>query len=260
MRHSKGWLQTLLLICMAGPLTAFAAERDAAVLLTLEWPPYTGSKLPDSGTVSKRVRDAYAAAGQDVNFGFFAWRRAMRLPYTDHRFTAFFPAYPSPERRRVCHLSEPVGMSPLGIAQTRKKPLQWTKVDDLAQYKVGVVEAYANEDRFDQLMQQGIIKTTSSETDVDNLINLGRGKVDAAVIDSQVFDWLLRNEPRLKPYRNSLQMNQRLLVTWPLYVCFRRDSEGAAQRDQFNAGLMAQHEKVLATSQSPEKPAKPKRR
>ncbi len=252
MLQGKGILSLLAawLVLSACALPARAEEpqgskKDTArapVLLTLEWPPYTSIKLPDSGYIAKRVRASYAAIGQDARIGFFSWRRAIRLPYTDRRFTGFFPAYPSAERKQVCHLSDPIGMSPLGLAQRNQKPLQWALTEDLERYRLGLVTAYSNEESLDRLVNEGRIKTVASETDADNLLNLARGRIDGAVIDAYVFNWLMKNDERLRPWQGKLQMNERLLVTWPLFVCFRKDAEGAAQRDEFNRGLGLLHE------------------
>jgi polar amino acid transport system substrate-binding protein len=247
MRQKKGFLHLLpclIIVAAAWGMPAQAEDTKSVVLLTLEWPPYTSVKLADNGFISRRVKAAYAATGQDAKIGFFSWRRAMRLPYTDHRFTAFFPAYPSPERKQVCHFSDPIGVSQLGLAQMRRKPLQWTHTDDLERYRVGVVSGYVNEDSFDRLAKAGSIKTAATETDAENLLSLVQGRVDGAVIDAAVFDWLLNNDKRLRPWRERLQMNERLLVTWPLFVCFRKDAEGAALRDHFNAGLAALNEDI----------------
>jgi polar amino acid transport system substrate-binding protein len=236
----------------------------AVVLLTLEWPPYTGLKLPANGFISQRVRAAYAALNQDIRIGFFSWRRTIRLPYTDKRFLGYFPTYPSAERKQLCNLSDPIGVSSVGLAELRKKPLQWKRVEDLEAFKIGTVTAYANQELFDKLVTAGSIKTSSSDNDVANLLNLVRGHVDAAIIDINVLAWLLKNEPRLQPYKDQIQLNERLLTTWPLFVCFRKDAEGAVLRDRFNAGLAASlHSEAVPTietpnnidQQTPEKPA-----
>ncbi|MDQ8036955.1 MAG: transporter substrate-binding domain-containing protein [Pedobacter sp.] len=251
MLQEKGFLPLLaallLPLCLAFPAhaadtSAKAAEKKNPVLLTLEWPPYTSVKLADNGHIAKRVKAAYAALGQEAKIGFFSWRRAMRLPYTDRRFTAFFPAYPSAERKQVCHLSEPIGMSQLGLAQTSQKPLQWARTEDLKRYRLGIVTAYSNEDSLDRFIRDGSVKTVATEGDAENLLNLARGRVDAAVIDTYVFNWLMKNDARLRPWQDKLQMNERVLVTWPLFVCFRKDSEGDVLRDEFNRGLAALHE------------------
>lgn len=224
------------------------APAAPPVLLTLEWPPYTGLQLPGNGPVTERVRAIYAALGEDVKVGFFSWRRAMHLPATDRRFIAYFPAYPTLQRQRSCHLSAPVGgSSPLGVAQRLGHPLHWQQPADLAAYRMGVVTDYANEDTFDRLMQDGRIRTLDSESDADNLLNLATGKVDGAVIDQRVFAWLMQHDARLQPYRDRLQLHERLLATWPLVLCFRRSAEGAAERDRFNAGIeRLQKQEVVA--------------
>lgn len=235
----------LLLLCTSACVTVQAlpnprsrAPAEAPVLLTLEWPPYTGLKLSENGPVTERVRAIYAALGEDVKVGFFSWRRAMHLPASDRRFIAYFPAYPTLQRQHSCHLSAPVGgSSPLGVAQRRSQPLHWRQAADLAAYRMGVVTDYANEDTFDRLVQEGRIQTLSSESDADNLFNLATGKVDGAIIDQRVFAWLMQHDVRLQPYRDQLQLHERLLATWPLVLCFRKNAEGAAERDRFNAGL-----------------------
>lgn len=255
----KGFLLFLisvisLMLCSA---VLRAEDKNKVLLLSLEWPPYSGAKLAGNGVVSKRVTAAYKAQGQNAKIGFFPWRQTIRLPYTDHRFTGYFPTYPSVERKQVCHLSEPVGVSQVGLAESRKKPLSWKRVEDLARYRIGVVEAYANEDVFDRLVNAGKIQTTSSESDAANLLRLLKGQVDTVVVDANVFTWLLANDARLRPYRDRLQMNERLLVTWPLYVCFRKDEEGAALRDRFNAGLATLPIEGLAVPSQSIKPVKP---
>lgn len=262
MPQRKGFLLACLLATSLWTPPAPAEEKKNVVLLTLEWPPYTSVKLADNGLISKRIKAAYEARGQSANIGFYSWRRAIRLPYTDRRFTAFFPAYPSAERKQVCHFSDPVGISPLGLAQSSKKPLQWTRIEELKRYRLGIVTAYANEESLDKLIREGSVKTRATESDAENLLNLARGRVEAAVIDSSVFNWLMQNDARLRPWRGKLQMHERLLVTWPLYVCFRKDAEGAAQRDEFNAGLAALQGSVLdipaTQTETPTKKPKPK--
>lgn len=233
-------LQKLMALgVLAGSLIApaLAASSGAPVLLTLEWPPYTGSTLPGKGWNSERIRQVYAAEGREVRIGFFSWRRALSLPYSDHRFAGYFPEYPSPRRQQTCNYSSSIGESPVGIAEPANRPLHWQNVDDLQRYRIGVVSAYVNEDRFDSLAAAGRIATRESTDDEHNLLKLGAGKVDGAIIDTRVFAWLMQNDAALASLRGRLQMNAHLLTTWPLVVCFRPDADGAAERDAFNAAL-----------------------
>jgi len=224
----------LLLGLMAFSTAATASE---VVLLTLEWPPYTGVALPDGGLTTHIVKAAYAEAGIDVNIGFFSWRRAIHLPYDDHRFAGFFPEYPGPERQGICDFSDPIGSSPVGMAERKASPLKWNNTDDLKKYRIGVVSGYVNEDHFDAMVARKEVQVVVADNDTGNLINLLEGKVDGAIIDNNVFDWLARSEPRLKQAHPLLQMNARQLANYPLVVCFRKGPDGAVMRDQFNAAL-----------------------
>lgn len=226
-----------ILIGLILPFTASANSADV-ILLTLEWPPFTSGKLPDNGFISKRVTTAYSATNHTAHIGIFNWRQAIRLPYTDKRFIGFFPVYPSQERKRVCHLSDPIGVSELGLAERKQAPLIWNNTDDLIRYRIGIVDAYSNDDSLDTLIEENKVKSVVSNSDTENLINLAQKKVDGIVIDTKVFQWLLENDKRLAPYRRQLQMNKRLLIVWPLHICFRKDAHGAKQRDVFNQGLM----------------------
>ena len=228
----------LILLLRVPAASAAAGAPVSPVLLTLEWPPYTGMKLPGEGWNSQRVRQAYAALGKPVRIGFFSWRRTFTLPYADRRFAGYFPEYPSNDRSTICNYSAPIGSSDVGIVERRDRPLQWRTADDLLRYRIGVVEDYVNEERFDQLMAQGKANVTRSEDDAHNLLNVVRGKADGAIVDTRVFDWLMHNDPQLAGAGAKLQLNARLLKTWPLVVCFRKDAGGAALRDEFNAGLM----------------------
>lgn len=225
------------LLAVALSAHAQPASTHPTVLLTLEWPPYTGLKLPNNGATSDLVRRVYAQQHEEVRIGFFSWRRAVKLPATDKRFSGYFPVYPSAMRQAACHLSNAIGSSPVGLAQLRTKPVKWAQIEDLTPHKIGVVAAYVNQERFDELVLAKRIKTLVSDTDTSNLLNLIQGRVSAAVIDQNVLAWLLNHDERLRAYKNRIELNEHLLTTWPLLVCFRKDPDGATLRDRFNASL-----------------------
>lgn len=228
-RHTL--LAGLLLILM-GPLQA-----DTRILVTLEWPPYTGIELPEGGEVTGLVKRVFADMGDDTRIGYFSWRRALQLPRTDRRFAATYPMYYAPERDSQCHFSAPIGKSPIGLAERRQQPLSWHSVDDLRRYRIGVVKGYVNSPRFDALVNAGKLAVLAAENDEQNLRNLQNGLVDGAVIDHNLYQWLSRQEAPSRLALDNLQLNPRLLVVNGLYMCFPRDDEGLALRDRFNASL-----------------------
>ena len=223
-----------LVVLMAG-----GAHARTEVLITGEWPPYSGMAEPDGGSVTAVVRQALAAEGQDVKIGFFAWSRLRPLMEINRDYAGRFPDYYSRERSAGCHYSDVIGESPLGLAELRSAPLRWSVVEDLKRYRIGTVKTYVNAPTFDRLVKQGSIRTVTVATDEENLANLLEGKVDGIIIDRNVFVYLVNRSSRLKPVAKRLQLNPRTLIVHKLYVCFARNENGRVLRDRFNKGLQS---------------------
>lgn len=234
----QGWL---LLVLLSLPV---ASRAGTQVLLTGEWPPYTGINEPEGGSMAAVVRAAYASQGDQVRLGFFGWFRIARLLATDKGFTASFPHYYSAERAARCHFSRPIGSSPLGLAARRGTSLQWTDVTDLQRYRIGTVRSYVSVPALDRLVASRKVRTLTALDDADNLRNLVAGKVDAIVVDRNVFAYLLRSDA-FRDSATQLRLDPRVLVMHDLYMCFPRTPAGLAARDRFNAGLARLQEPAL---------------
>lgn len=218
-------------------LLTTAAQARTDVLITGEWPPYTGIREPQGGSVTAVVRQALAAMGQDTRIGFFSWNRLRPLMESSSEYSGRFPDYYSPERAKGCYYSDAIGESPLGLAELRARPLRWNTTQDLEGYRIGTVKTYVNAPEFDRLVKEKKIKTLEAMDDEGNVDNLLKGKVDAVVIDRNVYAYLLSREARLKSVGTRLQLNQKVLIVHRLYVCFSRNEKGRALRDSFNNGL-----------------------
>lgn len=231
-----------LLPASARPETVIAANDDRAVpaevlVTTLEWPPYTGKHLPGGGAVTEAVRQAFDDAGIRTEVLVVPWKRAVAYA-RDGKFgaTAYFPGYHCNHQPGFIS-SRPIGTGPLGLAERVDADISWKTLDDLASLRVGTVVGYANTPAFDERVEDGSLEVISSLSDVENLLKLGQGKLDAAVVDRYVFEHLMRTESRLAPYAGELRVDANMLETKNLYLCFRAEPEGEALRDLFNAGL-----------------------
>lgn len=213
------------------------ARAETRVLVTGEWPPYTGVKEPQGGSMTAVVRAAFAAEGDDVRVGFFGWYRVQYLQEENREYAASFPHYYSEERARRCNFSDAIGESPLGLAELRSRAVEWRKTGDLSRYRIGTVKSYVNTPAFDQLVSAGRIRTLEALSDQENLGNLLAGKVDAAVIDRNVYAYLLSNNPPLRETASRLQLDPRVLIVHKLYMCFPKTEKGRILRDRFNHGL-----------------------
>lgn len=236
---SLAYLRTLCLVVSALTCTMASAQQatSAIQLATLEWPPYTGPDLPDGGHSTVIVRAAFGAAGRRIHPTFFPWSRAISTIKYRLDYIGYYPEYASNRTREQCFLSDQIGSSRLGFAQLRSKPIAWNSVADLSKYRIGVVHNYVNSESLDAAIAAGRQPVDEARDDTQNLKKLLAGRVDIAVIDEAVLDYLMRTNAHLRPQRDSVAFAHRPLETHGIYVCFQRSAEGRKFRDLFNAGL-----------------------
>lgn len=230
---------TLCLLVLSQLLQAAPLIR----LTSLEWPPYTGQSLPQQGATSAIVMQAFAAAGYDFEPAFYPWTRAVNLA-RDHadEYPGYFPEYLTEATAARCVLSEPVGSSPLGFVEPVDKPVLWQTLDDLAGLNIGVVQDYVNTTEFDERVGRGDLTTTRVIRDSNSIRMVAGRRLDLAVIDRNVFRFLLSSQG-MRQISNKVRFNNRLLENKLLYVCFSPGQE--ALRDAFNTGLKTLQPDVL---------------
>ena len=226
------------LTVLLGSVSANRAFADSVVVSTLEWPPYTSPKLPQGGATTEVVRQAFAAAGLDIDVRFLPWKRAISEARDDDAVIAYYPGY---HCRHVEGFvpSEPIGNGPLGFAENVKAPVEWKSIDDIGQQKlkVGTVLGYANTDEFDEKAGTGWVRVIPAPDDITNLRKLMVQRIDMAVIDKLVMSYLLASEPTLKDGKGAIRFNSKTLDDKRLYLCFNDTEAGRAMRDRFNTGL-----------------------
>lgn len=223
-------------LCASGPSQA---QDKSAHISTLDWPPYTGNKLPLGGATTEVIRAAFAQVGNDIKVSYRPWKRAIDMAAKGTEdVIAYFPGYHCKHRDGFV-ASEPIGNGPLGFAEHSDAPISWKSLDSIGeqQLKIGTVLGYANTDEFDKKVGTGWILAVTSNDDITNLKKLMRKRIDAAVIDKFVLEYLKATNPSLKKGREKLKFNARPLEDKTLYLCFRADETGQAMLKAFNAGL-----------------------
>jgi polar amino acid transport system substrate-binding protein len=212
-------------------------QNHVVRLTTLEWPPYNSNELPEQGVNTAVVRAAFAAIGYKLEIGFYPWSRTVALAQSDPAYVGYFPEYYADRLRQSCWLSDPAGSGPLGLAERKDHPVVWNNIEDLAAYRIGVVQDYVNTADFDARVASGRQRVDIAMSDETNLKKLAVGRVPLAIIDPRVFAYLVRHSPDLRSIADKLQMNAHLLDDKPLYVCFRRDANGERAMKLFNDGV-----------------------
>ncbi|MBN2885399.1 MAG: transporter substrate-binding domain-containing protein [Chromatiaceae bacterium] len=213
-----------------------SARAETLYMTSLEWPPYSGESLPDQGVNIAVAQAAFKAMGHDLVVEFYPWARAVNLAkQSGSKYVAYLPEYFFETEELA--FSEPLGQGPLGLVENSAKPIEWETLDDLERYRIGVVQDYVNTQAFDERVAEGRLTVEAVTSDAQNLLKVAAGRLDAAVIDRKVFDYLLSTEPSLQGLADKVRMNAKLLESKDLHAAFRADAEGQKWLEIFNAGL-----------------------
>lgn len=214
------------------------ADNNTVHLTSLGWPPYSGKELPDQGPSIAVAKAAFNAMGYTLVVDFYPWSRAVALAKNnDSKYAGYFPEYYSAAVAKAFHYSDEMGNGPLGFAHQVAKPITWDVLDDLSALNIGVVQDYVNTTEFDARVADGRINAKTVTSDATNLVKLANGRLDLAVVDKNVMDYLKKTDARLKPVADKIAFNATLLEDKKLYICFKKNAEGKKLQEIFNQGL-----------------------
>jgi polar amino acid transport system substrate-binding protein len=241
----------MISLILATLLSVSVSAADKVVELTsLDWPPYSGKSLKEQGASVAVAKAAFKAMGYELKVSFYPWNRAVALAKdTSSSVAGYFPEYYSDDIAKEFTFSGPMGTGPLGFAERKDKPVSWSTLDDLKAYSIGVVQGYVNTAKFDAMVASKALKSSTTISDVNNLKKLAAGRIDLAVVDKNVMNFLLKTDKQLSSSAGKLQFNSTLLEDKKLYICFKNTAEGKKLADIYNQGLkkidiqaiMAQH-------------------
>ncbi|WP_428242032.1 substrate-binding periplasmic protein [Gynuella sp.] len=208
---------------------------ETIYLTSLEWPPYSSNGLPDQGASVAVAKAAFKAMGHTLVVDFYPWTRAVAQVKDGGKYTGYFPEYYYDSDEFV--FSDPMGKGPLGFVEAKAKPISWNTLQDLTPYTIGVVQDYVNTAELDDMIAKGELKSSAVTSDSQNILKVANNRVDLAVIDSNVFKYLLDNDPKLKSVSAAVQMNSRQLIEKDLFVAFKNDANGRKWQGILNEGL-----------------------
>jgi len=206
-------------------------------ITSLDWAPYTNDKLPAQGASSAVVTEAFKAAGNTLKIEFYPWSRAVDMAKTDKAYIGYFPEYYSKANEADFLYSDPIGVGPLVFVERKSDPVKWDSYDSLKSKRIGVVKDYVNTDELDAKIASKMLKSDEAPDDAKNILKLAAGRVDVAVIDVNVFNYLVKNDASVKAVAGQLQVNSKILEDKKLYVCFKKSTEGEKALKEFNQGL-----------------------
>lgn len=178
----------LLLIFLFSPIL----KAETWVVATLEWPPYTCEKCPNQGAAIKALKEVMKSVDVEMEFEFLPWSRAL-MEAKNAKYVGVFPVYQETVARPYT-LSPLLFTSPLGFIESANKKILVTKLEDLIGKTVGIVQDYGNLKAFNELVNEGKIKTQVVIRDDLNIKKISANRIDAAIIDINSAKYYLANE------------------------------------------------------------------
>lgn len=219
--------------------SSISFSSDKVIHLTsLDWPPYSGKTLQQQGASVAVAKAAFKAMGYELKVDFFPWSRAVAFAKdSDSKYAGYFPEYYSEETEADFIYSNAMGSGPLGFAERKDKTVIWSALEDLTAYRIGVVQDYINTTEFDAMVANKTLKSSTTTSDTKNLLKLVNGRIDLAVIDQNVMNYLFKTDKNLKPKAGKAQFNATLLADKKLYICFKKTGKGEKLAEIYNQGL-----------------------
>lgn len=217
----------LLLSCF---FEVYAAEKTIS-LTSAEYPPYYGEKLKDKGPVTEIIAEAYKSVGYRIEVFFFPWKRG-EMYARKGVYDGMFPPWHSEEREKYFVFSDPIFPNQIGFYKRKGVSIKFKSFDDLKDLVIGIVRGYVNPKGFDE----ADLYTVEVTYDIQNLKRLAKNRIDLALIDKRLADFLIDIE--LPDFRDSLEWMEPALEYKMQYLCISKKTKNPGLLiNQFNKGL-----------------------
>ena len=228
-------------------LTFFALVANAAAktvtLATTTWEPYVRNAAVDKGYLYSIVEDSFKAAGYQVTIKFMPWHEAV-AELKKGTIDGLFPEYYSAERAQDMVFSQPFSGGPIVLYKRRDAKVRFPNENptenlvetfkQMENYTFGVVKDYANVPAFDDNRRLHKIEVMDDKA---NLEQLYEGKVQVAVVDKYVAEYLI-NHQLPKDYSSKLTFMPPILGYKLLYLgVARKNPHHEEILSAFNRGL-----------------------
>jgi len=176
------------IICLGFFSVTFAQEVKEVVFIADPWPPYNiGKTQIEEGIALEICKELFSRLSIKFSTRLYPWKRVLFYlkegeESMGKKVDFTFPIIKTKEREEYLVFSEAI-ISDRSVLLFNKKrkdgPIDWTgKIEDLKQYKFGVVYGYSYGKMFDNAFKNGILKTESNVTTEANFKKLLSKRID----------------------------------------------------------------------------------
>ncbi len=231
--YSLGLAIALALSCSVG---ALAQTRDTIRLTNGEWQPFMSEHAPHYGIATHIVTEAFALVGVEVEYGFFPWKRSMKLA-REGKWDGSTTWWDQEERRQYFFYTDPVAPTTTVFFHLKSTKFDWNTYEDLRELKIGGTLEYAYGKDFEAAEAAGIIQTERAPNDETSLKKLLKGRIDVfpgglMTTYLQIRDTFSKEDVALFTH------HFKPIAQRPVYLLLNKKVPGNEQMlDRFNEGL-----------------------
>lgn len=235
------WL-TLICCSPIGYSATNYASSSAPISRTItiatgEYPPWTGSALPNDGYINHVISEAFASQGVKVDFVYQPWKRAFEEA-RQGKFDATSYWYENTERRKSMLFSDLLITNRTVFFQRREDAdIRWKTLSDLSQYRMSATLGFTYTEDFYRAIDSTIISPIMVPSDIQNLKLLIAKRTDIFATDEMCGFYMaaqLSIDPRkLKVIEPALDSPKGYLLA------SKTNPDSVLIIDTFNRGLRA---------------------
>ncbi len=225
-----------LALALSSGAGAHAQTRDTIRLTNGEWQPFMSEHAAHYGFATHILTEAFALVGVEVEYGFFPWKRSMKLA-REGKWDGTALWWDNEERRKYFFYTDPVVPTITVFFYLKSTEFDWNTYGDLREISIGGTLEYSYSDEFDAAEAAGTIQTNRAANDKTGLKKLLKGR-------NTVFPGGLMTTYSL--IRNTFSEEEAALFTHhpkpiaerPIYLLLSNKVPGNEQmRDRLNEGL-----------------------
>ncbi|WP_018690896.1 substrate-binding periplasmic protein [Algicola sagamiensis] len=229
-------MRLLLISFLLFTFPLFATQKIEIV--TGEWAPFSGKKLPEKGLVLQIIREAYRQQGVTAEFFFTPWARAMQFATSGKTIASAFWVK-SAEREKTVIYSDPVFLSTAHFFYLKKVRFHWKQPTDLYGKNIGIGRGYYYGDTLEDLEKKQRIQVTRTTHETDLFQLLIQNQLDLVITEVNIGRYMLQNQMRSK-MRGLVDAHPTPFYISELHVVYsRKRHESTMFLKQLNQGLKA---------------------
>lgn len=171
-------LRSVILLYLLIWLQSASAEETIRIT-TGEFAPWTSATLNHNGFTNHIISEAFKLEGYDVEYKFFPWVRAFESAKSGERFHATSYWYPSDERAKDFHYSDPIQTDATVFFHLKDNPPpEWETLDDLKGRRFGATTGFTYTSEFWDAAKSKRLDIQEANSEELNFKKLLKGRID----------------------------------------------------------------------------------